>query len=100
MAAEHDKGRAVLAATLGIGGELGGMLDGRAFMFVINSRSGRFLPMVSSDAIQQEVVFAEWMAGSLKLLGYDKLYGWRKEQQVYREDIQGRTVEGHYAVFW
>ncbi|CAJ2507156.1 Uu.00g083420.m01.CDS01 [Anthostomella pinea] len=100
---DQDEGSMILSASLGADADAAVTFAARPFMFVINSRSGRFLPMVSNEAVQHEIDFADWIGKGFKLLGYDRLYGYRKDQWYYREesaDDSDQAYEGHYAVFW
>ncbi|CAJ2502574.1 Uu.00g099680.m01.CDS01 [Anthostomella pinea] len=79
------------AASLGIGGVDRGFAS-RGFIYVIYSQSGRILSLLNSKAEYREVLFVEGIAGEFKVLGYQKLLGFKDKQKIYKE--------GHYAVFW
>ena len=63
----------------------------RKFIYIIKSKSGRFLPLLSDEKLYTEVDFVEGIAGNFELLGYQKLMGYANKNKVYKG--------GHFAVF-
>ncbi|KAK1980394.1 hypothetical protein LZ30DRAFT_689952 [Colletotrichum cereale] len=64
----------------------------RDYVFVINSKSGRYIDAIASNA-EREVVFAQRIAGKFKLLGKQELNGGEAAKSVNKND------EGPYAVY-
>lgn len=81
-----------MGAALGLGADLENFAH-RGFFLVINSRSGRFLPMVYPVAIEQEIDFVPELAGRFKVLGYQAIHGL---EDAHKSD----NWDPHFAVFW
>lgn len=73
---KSGKNPSIMATTLGLGGGDSALtFDGRGFLYIIYTRTGRLLPLVSSDAGMREVVLKEGLAGDFMVLGYKALRG-------------------------
>ncbi|CAJ2500808.1 Uu.00g036610.m01.CDS01 [Anthostomella pinea] len=79
------------AASVGIGG-INNDFHTRSFIYIIYSQSGRILSLFNNEAEYRELLFVDGIAGKFKVLGYQKLQGFKDKQKIYSE--------GHYAVFW